>query len=338
MKKGSLSQLANASGLSKTTISRVINGKGDEYRISKETQEQILRLVRESGYQPDPIARSLRGKSTKTLGLIVPYISNPFFANLSSVIITEAYRQGYSVLLQDTMENPELEDAAMDNLIYRNVDGILAVPCSASPAKLEEVAEDVPLIQVDRYFPDSGLSYISTNNYEGAKMAVSFLIKAGHRNIFCISGPSVSITTQERLRGCRAAIEESGKDIVFASSGNEFSSTNGYVETKLLLSGNDRPTAIFALSNTILLGALEALRENHVKIPEEMSLISFDDNIYMDYLSPSVTRVVQPVSNIGMAAVKLILQSIESKKKPEGHILMSPTIIYRDSVTAPRKA
>jgi LacI family transcriptional regulator len=169
-------------------------------------------------------------------------------------------------------------------------------------------------------------------------MAMQLLINAGHRNIFCISGPSVSITTKERLRGCQAAIKESGMDINFASRGNEFSSRNGYVETQLLLSGLNRPTAIFALSNTILLGSLEALREKNVKVPDEMSIVSFDDNIYMDYLSPAITRVVQPINNIGMAAVKLLLQSIESKSKPDGHILMNPTIIHRDSVAPPKEA
>lgn len=331
MSRTTLEDIARATGYSKAVISRVLNGKAEDYRISATTVQTILQACEEQAYRPNVIAQNLRNQTTKSIGLIVPYINYSFFGHLSAVIIDKAYKYGYVVSVLASMENTDLERKALDTLLDRNVDGILIAPCSPDPANLQEVARHVPLIQIDRYFNDAGLSYISTNNYEGAKMAMQQLIGMGHRNIHCIQGVLSAITTQERVRGVIDAAAEAG-DVNLTVSGDDFSIQNGYVETKICIHAPEPPTAIFTLNNSILLGAIKALREVGKRIPQDISLISFDDNSYLDFMDPPITRMAQPIDSICTAAVKLLMKEIDNKTLPDVQLLMSPTIVKRESI------
>lgn len=332
MGKSTLDYIVKLTGYSKTSISRVINGKAEEYRISVTARDKILKAAKEVNYRPNFFAQNLRKKSNKTIGLVIPHIDNPFFANLSSIIISEAQKYDYTVIFIDTQENPKLEEKALDSMITRNLDGIILVPCGDNPTRLEEISKNIPLMLVDRYFENSNLSYVSTDNYDGAYQATKLLLDSGHKNILCIQGPVISVTTKERLRGCHEAVRDAGGYANLEIRGNEFSIRNGYIETKLVLSSNPRPTAIFALSNTILLGAIGALKEHNIAIPEEISLISFDDNLFLDYLNPPITRIAQPISNLGIVAIKLLIQKINNNTNVQSTLLLHPNIIKRDSV------
>lgn len=332
MKKGTLEDIVKETGYSKTTISRVLNGKSKEYRISATATNKILDIAQRIDYRPNIAAQMLRNKTSNAIGLILPSINNLLFSNLASKIITEANSYNYTVVLIDTQEDPVFESKALDTLINRNIDGIILVPSERVPERIETVAQTIPLILVDRYFENSSLPYISTNNYEGGYQAVKMLIDSGHTNILCLGIPEISIAFKERIRGCMAAVNDSGKNIQLSVSGNESSIQSGYVETQLALAKTDRPTAIFTLSNSILLGAFEALKEKKMSIPEDMSIISFDSNIYLDYLNPPITRVAQPVERMGIAALHLVLESIKEKKDLDSHLLMSPSVIVRDSI------
>ena len=332
MKKGTLEDIEKLTGYSKTTISRVLNQKTEKYRISDAAKTKILRVAQKIDFQLNFVAQSLRNGSSQTIGLIVPFIRNPFFAGLASTIIAEANKYDYTVMLIDTQEDSELEKKAIDTMLARNIDGIILVPCGDDPSRLEEASKAVPLILVDRYFENSALPYVSTDNYQGAFQAMDMLLTSGHKNILCIKGSNISITSRERIKGCMDAVKKSGYDVNLNIRGNEFSIQNGYIETKMSLGKPNIPTAIFALSNTILLGAMEALKEHHLNIPDDISIISFDDNLYLDYLNPPVTRVAQPISSIGLAALKMLVQSIEEKDEVMTKLLMTPSIIKRESV------
>ncbi len=273
MKKGTLEDIERLTGYSKTTISRVLNQKSERYRISETAKTKILRVAQKLDLKLNFVAQSLRNGSSHTVGLVIPYIRNPFFANLASTIISEANNYEYTVMLIDTQENPELEAKAIDTMIGRNIDGIILVPCGSDSAFLEEANKTTPIILVDRYFENSSLPYVATDNYNGAFQGMQLLLESGHKNILCIQGPQISITSKERIRGCKDAAQAFGSDINLIIKGNEFSIQNGYIETKLSLTDNSNITAIFALSNTILLGSLEALKENHKNVPQEMSII-----------------------------------------------------------------
>ena len=182
MKKDTLMSIAEKTGYSISTISRVLSGKGRQYRIGQKTIDYITKVAESCNYTPNLIAQSLRTNKTNTIGLTVPSIDNPFFATMSGVIINQLKNRGYNILLSDTMENAENEVEALNSFVSRKVDGIIAVPVSSSPDYLEEISRSIPVILIDRYFDDTKLPYVCTDNYSGGYMATEYLISKGYRN------------------------------------------------------------------------------------------------------------------------------------------------------------
>lgn len=336
--KETLASLAQKTGFSAATISRVLSGKAEEYRISAETKETILKAASESGYSPNIIAQNLRTNRTDTIGLLLPSVANPYFADIASVIIKEARKFKYTTIVIDSDENEETEKAAVSTLISRQVDGIIAAPSGSNAKLFEEINKKLfPVILIDRYYDGSPLPYVSTNNYLGSIMAVENLIMNGHTEIACIQGATGSTPNKKRVQGYLSALEKAGiKDKAYVV-GNEFSEQNGYLETKLLMNRSNRPTAIFALSNTIALGAMKAIRESGLNIPTDISLISFDDSIYMDYMTPAISRIGQATEEMGKLSFKLLLESIRNKTRCVTQIELAPSLISRCSVGLPAK-
>lgn len=333
MKKETLSSISRRTGFSITTVSRVLSGNALKYRISPKTAAVVLAEAKRCEYVPSALAQSLRTKKSKMIGLLLPSVSNPFFADMASVIIAELDKFGYMTIVVDTMES---EVRMVDNaraLIHRNVDGIIAVPCGDSPVALERIEKDVPVVLVDRYYPNTRLSYVTTNNFKGSFDACKLLISKGYKRIVCIQGELWSTPNKERVSGYMSAMRESGLEEEAMVVGNEFSSQNGYLETKLLMSIPSRPEAIFALSNTIALGALKAVREVGMRVPKDVALLSFDDNAYMDYMTPSITRVSQPVDDMAKLSVKILLDSIKNPdRKKSSQLALSATILQGESI------
>lgn len=338
MKKSTLADVARLTGLSITTISRVLNGKSDEYRISKASQVVVYNAIKKLNYHPNHVAQSLRSSSTHTIALLIPRIENPFFANIASIIIQEANKFTYPVMVIDTCENPLDEDRALDTLMARNVDGIIMAPCSDTPQRILQVAEQIPVVLIDRYYEEQGdsqLPYVATDNYAGAFEATNLLIANGHRNILCIQGSPFSITSRKRVEGYCDAMTKAGLQENINVRGNDFSTQNGYIETKLALMSGNPISAIFALSSTILLGSIKAVQEQNLSVPQDMSIVSFDNNVFLDYLNPPVTRVCQPIDYLGIVAVKMLMDSILGKEIAQSSILLQPTITFGNSVTVP---
>ena len=331
--KETLASMAARTGFSITTVSRVLSGKSEKYRISPETRDIIMKSAKENNYFPNLVAQNLRTNRTNTIGLLVPEVSNPYFADIASTVIEEARKQGYTTIVLDSAESAELEKSAISSLMSRQVDGLIAVPCGDNPDLYEDINRNfIPVILIDRYFSDSTLPYVTTNNYLGSTDAVNLLIMNGHSKIACIQGQVSSLPNKKRVSGYVNALEKAGFKSNAIVVGNEFSVQNGYLETKLLLNRSDRPTAIFALSNTILLGAVKAIREAGLRIPEDISIIAFDNNIYMDYITPAISRISQPTEEMGKLGTKLLFDSISSGKKCTTQIELAPRLISRNSV------
>ena len=331
--KATLETIAKNTGFSKSTISRVLNNKAYLSRISKKTVDAILDEAERCGYTPNLIAKNLRINRSQTIGLLVPSLANPYFAEIASVIIVEARKYGYTTIVADTMENENIQNTAITNILSRQVDGIIIVPCGNDPAYLEQTNKQcVPIILVDRYYENSCLPYVVTNNFAGGYMAASLLVRNGHKNIACIQGPPTAMTNRKRIEGYTAVLKENGIEDRAIVVGNEFSIQNGYLETKLLLNDGRRPTAIFALSNNIGLGAIKAIREAKLRIPEDISLVSFDNYMYLDFLEPAITRIGQMVDEMGKMAVKLLNESISNHREITSQIELSPEMIMRESV------
>lgn len=337
MSKNTLTTISEATGFSVSTVSRVLSGKGRTYRISDRTIALIMAEAEKCHYTPDLIAKSLKTNHTDTVGLTVPNIDNPFFANLASVVMGNLKQHDYHVLLADSMESEKEEKEALAMFVSRKVDGIIAVPIDSSPARYEQIAKDTPVVLIDRYFEKTTLPYICTDNYTGSRMATDYLIRKGYRNILAIQGVQTALSNRDRAKGfLDAAGARKDLSIRTRIAGNAFSVENGYRETLNILKSGNRPDAIYSFSSTILLGSIMALREQGIRIPGEIGLISFDNNGFLDYLDPAITRVEQPLAEIGRKATEILFDLIGRKRKrlpepPPVQELLKPTLIVRDS-------
>ncbi|MFQ5824994.1 MAG: LacI family DNA-binding transcriptional regulator [bacterium] len=334
-KRSTLKTIAEKVGVSVTTVSRVLSGQAKRYRISKATEEAICRAAEVLHYAPNHLARGLRLKRTHTIGLLIPDISNPFFALIARSVEMEARKVGYSIMLCDTQESIKLEVDSIQLLQSRKVDGLIICPVGQDGNHLEQLYNNgASMVIVDRYFPQLKCPYVISDNYKGAIDAVNHFIENDHRIIACIQGLLHTSTNDDRICGYKDAhkmhnipVDES------LIVGNSFGERNGYVGAKLLLNRVSKPTAIFAVSNLISLGALRAIAEEGLKIPEDISIISFDDQPYSDYLSTPMTTVAQQNIEMGQIAVKLIIDQIEFKKHPDTNCVILPTkLIRRKSV------
>ena len=335
-----LASIAARAQCSVSTVSRVLSGKAEKYRISEATVARVQKEVEKSNYTPSLIAKGLRAGKTDTIGLLIPGVDDTFFSGIASSIIAEARKIGYTVIVVDTQEDEKNENEGLATLLARKVDGIIAVPCGRETEAFARIeGADLPLVVVDRYFTNgSHWSFVTTDNYKGAVMAVEHFIANGHRQIACIQGNPDAMTCRDRIRGYVDTMRKHGLEEQIRISGNKFSIQNGYVETNLVLSDEKRPTAILALSNKILLGAVKAVTESGLRIPEDISVISFDDNLLFNYMTPRITCIAQPVQEISLVAVTLLLKKIAGERNVS-HLFLPPGIVVRDSVkpvNAPR--
>ena len=192
--------------------------------------------------------------------------------------------------------------------------------------------QGLPLVLLDRYFEELEIPYVSTDNFEGAYMAANLLINHGHKSILCIQGIVDSTPNKLRVKGFKQAMKDAGIEN-FKVVGDAFSVENGYSETKMLLQNKVRPTAIFTLSNTIAMGCLKALKEENIRIPQDISLITFDNHLYLDFLATPITSIAQPVEAICKIALKNLISNLNEKEKTVKQVILKPEIKYRESIS-----
>ena len=330
-----LNDIAHKAGVSVSTVSRVLNRKSKKHRISPETAKLVLEAAQELNYRPNQLARGLRLKRTHTIGLVVPDISNPFFAHVTRMIQKNAYEFGYSMIVCNTDEDIHTEIEQIDLLRGKGVDGYIIMPVGVANQHIIELIEmHKPLVLLDRCFDGLETNSVVVDNYSGAYQSTKYLIEQGHRRIAIIQGLINTSTNSERVKGYQDALKESGLPVDNnLIVGNDFRKDNGYIETKLLLSSEDPPTAIFTMSDLITLGALEAIEESDFSIPEDISIISYDDIDFAPFFKAPLTAVRQPKESMGKVAVKLLIDHIKSKDKSgKQKIVLKPELVIRHSV------
>lgn len=326
--------LARLLGLSTTTVSRVLNGKSEKYRISKLTAQKVKQAAKEYNYSPSKIARGLKMDRTDTIGLVIPDISNPFFADIAYSIEKEARSKGFSLILCDSVDDLKVEQELITLLRSHKVDGIIIAPVGIRYEHIMSVYNTgMPLVVIDRCFPGLDLPSITSDNYQGGFDATNYLISLGHKKIACIQGMPESFPNIERLRGYIKAYENNNlrvnDDFIV---GDSFVIENGYRQTRIIFSMNNPPTAIFAFSNLISIGVIKAVNEMGMRIPEDVSLISFDEQPYSAYLGTPMTTVNQKKSEMGQLAVDVLLKYIMNKDyKQAVSMKLKTELIIRDS-------
>ena len=330
-----LKSIANQLNISISTVSRALTGQSEKYRISKKTTQLILDTAKKLDYEPNQLARGLRLKKTNTIGIIVPDITNPFFSQIIRWIENSARENGISILISDSNDETELEKLSVDIFASRKIDGLIISPVGEESSHLIKARnKNIPIVLIDRNFKGLNLPFVGSDNYNGTKEAVEYLIANGHRRIGFLQGLTDSSVNQDRIKGYVQALKENGfafePDLVV---GNNFGEESGYMGSKLLLNTSKNITAVFAASNLIALGAIRAIREEKLKIPEDISIISFDDQTYAEFIATPLTTVAQQSRVIGQIAYKTLGDMIYLKEdKKDTQIQLSTRLIIRDSV------
>ena len=318
-RSSTLKDVAQAAKVSLSTASRVLSGKAEAYRISEVTEKAVQLAAKQLRYRPSRIAQSLRSQTTGMIGVLLPDIGNPFFSAIANQVSVLAEKHSFSVLLACSRESTDTETYLVQELCSRQVDGLIVCPVGERADHLVELdATGLPMVLVDRGFSDSGMVTVMSENCEGATQLTRLVLEKGHRKVGILQGIPGTLLSEERLRGIRIALHE--KRIEFSPAlvrGNQFDEPSGYKAAHWLLKHHPDITAIIALNNLSLLGAMRAISELGIQVPEQLSLATFDDIPFADFLKTPLTAACQDVPGLGQTAAKLLLEHIKTGKQPE---------------------
>jgi LacI family transcriptional regulator len=323
-------EVALEAGVSYTTVSHVIN---KTRYVAPDTREKVLTAMRVLGYQPNALARSLRSGETHTLGLILPDSSNPFFAEMGRSIENAAFRQDYSVILCNTEGDITRERFYVDILTQKQVDGIIFMGTGDDTSSLLKLLEkNIPVVVVDRELPDIQLDIVLTTNWEGGYEATRHLIDYGHRRIGCITGPSFLTPSAQRMIGYRQALFDAGipNEQTLVIQG-DFHPETGRLAARQLLSLDKPPSAIFVCNDMMAIGVLSLISELGLRIPEDVSVVGFDDIELVAYTSPPLTTYAQPKTQMGQTAVTMLLERIRDHSIPDQRTVLPGKLVVRKS-------
>lgn len=330
-----LAQVADAASVSVSTASRALNGRAQAYRISSATVEKVRREAERLGFQPSQIARSLQSQRSGLLGVIVPDVSNPFFAAIAREVTVHAEANGFSVLLADSRETTSLEVKLLGELLSRRVEGVVVCPVGRESQHLEQVGKtQTPVVLVDRCFPGSSITSVASDNACGARRAIGLLLEHGHSVIGCLQGLPKTLPNQQRLDVVREQMRQAGlpfDDSLIA--GNNFTEQSGYESAKHLLSSRPDITALFAFSTPNAFGGLRAAEESGRTVPDDLSFVTFDDSPFAEFMRVPFATVSQDVEQLGQTAADIIINQLKTGRRPRKKTHTIPvTLIPRHSV------
>jgi LacI family transcriptional regulator len=330
-----IKEIGKLAGVSKTTVSKVINNKDES--ISQETRERIQKIIKEHNYVPNKLAQSLVTKKTNTIGLLIPDIRNPFFTDISRGVEDKAHESGYNVILCNTDEDAEREQAGITTLLERKIDGIIFA--ASSNTNLDEVSYTnikIPTVLIDKNINinlENLKGKVRVNNLDGAHKATKYLLDNGHRKILYLSGPNQNEIASERLGGYKKALEEYSiewdpESVVIGQFTIEWGFNFIRSIEKLDF------TAIFCANDLIAIGVMKGLKSRDLNIPQDISIIGFDDIYMSSMISPSLTTIKQPSYDIGYKAGEILIKNLENKNNNMDSIedmVFKPELVVRES-------
>jgi LacI family transcriptional regulator len=327
-----ITDVAKLAGVSVATVSATING--NKY-VSPELKHRVTAAIRELGYTPDAIARSLKRGKTNLIGLILPDATNPFFTEFVRHVERGARKQGYLVLLCDTDEDFETERAYLRLMRTYRAEGVILLPTGHPEAYQEPEFEsyDVPVVMVDRYVSAMPSDHVMLNNRGAALQATNYLLDLGHRRLAIIAGPDYLTNARDRTEGFREAIVSRGLsfDPTQIRYGN-FHEDEAFEVCKDLLSSPARPTALFVAGNQMLIGVMRAIAALQLSCPKDISVAAIDDFPWANAFTPRLTTVRQPASDISEHTLRLLLRRIAgAASTPPARVVLEPSLIVRDS-------
>ncbi|MFO7274322.1 MAG: LacI family DNA-binding transcriptional regulator [Bacillota bacterium] len=321
--------VARRAGVGVATVSRVLNGKG---YVKAETRQRVLAAAEELGYVPSQLARGLVRRLSGTVGLVVPDITNPFFPLITRGVEDAASEAGYTVFLCNADNDPELEAQDVRKLRERRVDGVIFVGTSERRELVDQLlADDIPVVVMDRQVNHTEVDMVLVDNLAGARAAVRHLMELGHRRIAHAAGPPSTRTGQDRCQGYRQALEEAGipYDPACVVWG-DFTFESGIRAGQVLLGRSPQPTAVFAGNDLIALGVIRAAEEAGLSVPDDLSVVGFDDIQMAALVCPGLTTVRQPAREMGRLAMTMLLERIRGEfTGPGRRQVFQPELIVR---------
>lgn len=322
--------VAELVGVHPSTVSRVIN---DDSRISEKTKNKVLLIIKKLGYTPNAIARGLKIKRTYTLGMLIPDITNPFFAEIARGVEDAANANGFNIILCNTDDKLKKERIYLEILKEKRVDGlILGTAHIRDKSILELEKKKFPYILLSRNIEGLDKNCVIVDDVVGGIIVTEYLIKLGHRRIAHITGPPTVRVANNRLEGYKFALEkhqiEYYEELV---EEGDFRIKGGYQAMKKFLELPEPPTAIFAANDLLALGAMQAIQKKKYHIPEDFCIIGFDDIRLASFVYPPLTTIRQPMLEMGALAVKMLLKIIEEGEFNQRKIVLKPKLIIRES-------
>ncbi|MCA9911431.1 MAG: LacI family DNA-binding transcriptional regulator [Anaerolineae bacterium] len=329
-----MKDVAKLANVSIQTVSVVVNNKPD---IAPETRARVLSAIETLGYQPYTVARSLRTGATRTIALIVSDITNPFFASMANTVEYYAHEAGYSVILHNTHSDLDREQKYIELALQRGVDGMLFVATKDEMPGLDSLeAAGTRVVAIDRVPDNFNGPTLTLNNIKTGVLVAEHLLELGHTRLAHIGGPLDLHLSRDRMNGFHDTIRARGLEpgpVAFSDS--SWSARSGYEAMQTLLDQDPLPTAVFAANDRVAIGAMGAITQAGLRIPEDISIVGVDDIEFSMYQTPPLTTVRQSLEDIATLGIKTLLDILEQREPERTHIAFEPMLIVRGSTGAP---
>jgi LacI family transcriptional regulator, galactose operon repressor len=308
----SIKDVASHAGVSVATVSRVLN---DHPAVREGTRSRVLNAVTELGYRPNAVARSLRTHQTRTLGLVISDVLNPFFTELARAVEDAARERGYSVIIGNADERAELQEHHVRTLLERRIDGLLVSPTDGGNEVIRDAAAaGTPMVFVDRWIRGLDVPVVHADGRAAVHDLVAHLYALGHRRLAIIGGPSETTTGDERVAAFRAALDAHGLPLPQEYTGQgDFQTESGRRETAAFLDLPEPPEVVFAADNLMALGSMDELRRRGLRVPDDIALAAFDDIPWFLHTDPPITAIAQPTGELGHRAVEALIGLVEGR-------------------------
>ena len=331
-KAATMKDVAGLAGVSIQTVSAVVNNKPD---ITRETRSRVLAAIEQLNYQPYSVARSLRTRQTRTIALVVYNIASIAIAAIASAAEAHAHSFGYRLTLYNTHDDIERETGYFNAVVQQWVDGVIFVPAKGGVGRLDILqSAGIPSVAIDRIPDNYEGPAVMLDNLKAGRLAGEHLLDLGHRQIAHISGPLELRLARERLAGFQQALEARGVEpSSWVVAANSFSCQSGYQAMQQLLAYRPRPTAVFVANDLMAIGAMRAVDEAGLQVPDDISIVGVDDIQVAAFQTPPLTTIRQPFTEMAILSVQLLLDILAGKEVAQAQIVIEPTLIVRQSTT-----
>ncbi|MBF6634857.1 MAG: LacI family DNA-binding transcriptional regulator [Planococcus sp. (in: Bacteria)] len=325
-----IQQVAKQAGVSVATVSRVLNGKD---KVSTKTKLKVEEAIQYLNYEPSMLGRNLRNSESRIVLILIPSISNPFYFEVIKGIENMALSQNYSILLCETDSKPEKEEIYFDLVRKKMADGIISMDPAVNVEILKELAENYAIIQCSEYGGGIGIPYVTIDSEEASYHAVKHLIQIGHRKIALMNSDEKFLYARERRMGYERALQEHGiplnGEYIFYTQ--ELGFEQGQQTMKKILQLQDRPTAVFAVSDLLAIGALKEINAAGLHVPGDMAVVGFDKIDFSNMTNPALTTVAQPMYKMGTVAARMLIEKIQGKTVDS--VVLGHELVIRESTT-----